>query len=88
MRIDVAEQVRRRGWQQPRRRPVAQIITPVELSIAETIRSEVREARPDLLIVGTQGRSGIEKFFLGSVAEELLKLSDVDVLAAPAPPKA
>src|SRR3546814_5587783 len=26
MRIDVAEQVRRRGWQQPRRRPVAQII--------------------------------------------------------------
>ena len=69
-------------------RPVAQIITPVELSIAETIRSEVREARPDLLIVGTQGRSGIEKFFLGSVAEELLKLSDVDVLAAPAPPKA
>src|SRR3546814_1412355 len=26
MRIDVAEQMRRRGWQQPRRRPMAQII--------------------------------------------------------------
>lgn len=66
-------------------RPVAQLIAPVELSISETIRREVREARPDLLIVGARGRSGIEKFFLGSVAEEILKLSDVDVLAAPAP---
>ena len=63
--------------------PTQQQIAEVELSIADTIRTTVREHRPDLLIVGTHGRSGIEKFFLGSVAEEILKLSEVDVLATP-----
>nr|WP_246215685.1 universal stress protein [Microvirga makkahensis] len=35
---------------------------------------------PDLLVIGTHGRSGIAKMFLGSVAEEVLRSLDVDIL--------
>lgn len=38
----------------------------------------------DLIVVGTQGHTGIRRFMLGSVAEEVLRLSEVDVLAVPA----
>lgn len=34
--------------------------------------------------MGTHGRSIATKFFLGSVAEEVLRYSDVDVLIVPA----
>lgn len=37
----------------------------------------------DLIVVGTRGRSGIARFVLGSVAEEVLRLSGRDVLAIP-----
>lgn len=57
----------------------------VQMSVPETIRSTVRQYRPDLLIIGTHGRSGIEKFLLGSVAEEILRMAEIDVLAVPPP---
>lgn len=37
----------------------------------------------DLLVIGTRGRSGIAKVLLGSVAEEILRIVDVDILAVP-----
>jgi nucleotide-binding universal stress UspA family protein len=37
----------------------------------------------DLIVVGTRGRSGAEKIFLGSVAEEVLRGARIDVLAVP-----
>jgi nucleotide-binding universal stress UspA family protein len=52
--------------------------TPIEV-----IRAAVQSSRPDLLIIGTQGRSGLPRVLLGSVAEEVLKSVEVDVLAVP-----
>lgn len=49
----------------------------------EVIGRAIRELGPDLLIVGTHGRSGLIKVLIGSVTEELLRSVDVDVLAVP-----
>jgi universal stress protein E len=39
----------------------------------------VKETMPDLIVIGTHGR--FAKMLLGSVAEEVLRSIDVDVLA-------
>ncbi len=49
----------------------------------EVISRVVKEMKPDLLIVGTHGRSGIAKMLLGSVTEEALRTLGVDILAVP-----
>ncbi|SFV33132.1 universal stress protein [Hyphomicrobium facile] len=38
---------------------------------------------PELLVVGTHGRSGVAKMLLGSVAEQLLRTMELDILAVP-----
>lgn len=42
-----------------------------------------RELSTDLVVVGTHGRTGITKLLLGSVAEEVLRTAERDVLAVP-----
>ncbi|MFB6089598.1 MAG: universal stress protein [Halobellus sp.] len=37
----------------------------------------------DLLVVGTHGRTGVERFVLGSVAEKVVRLSETPVLVVP-----
>ncbi len=64
---------------QPRRR-VTQLI---EVSAAAVIRDRIRKEKADLVVIGTHGRTGAAKFFLGSVAEEILRTSEVDVLVVP-----
>lgn len=64
---------------QPRRR-VTQLI---EVSAAAAIRDRIRAEKADLVVIGTQGRTGLAKFFVGSVAEEILRTSEVDVLVVP-----
>jgi nucleotide-binding universal stress UspA family protein len=54
-----------------------------EGSAFEVISRVVEEMRPDLLVMGTHGRSGIIKVLLGSVTEEALRSLDVDILAVP-----
>lgn len=39
--------------------------------------------RPDLLVIGIHGRSGLLKVLLGSVTEEALRSLNVDILAVP-----
>jgi len=48
----------------------------------EALCSAVREIGADLLVVGTHGRTGLRWFFLGSVAERVVRHSPVDVLVA------
>jgi universal stress protein E len=43
----------------------------------------IEKVAPDLLVVGTHGRSGVAKFLLGSVAEQLLRTTEIDILAVP-----
>ncbi len=47
------------------------------------LRKAVDEFEPDLVVLGTRGRSGILRLVLGSVAEDLLDWLPVDVLAVP-----
>lgn len=56
-----------------------------ETSTGRMLCALAKETGADLIVVGTQGNTGIRRFVLGSVAQEVLRLSDVDVLAVPAP---
>ena len=47
------------------------------------ISKAVEQVKPDVLIIGTHGRTGIAKALLGSVTEEVLRSLDVDILAVP-----
>ncbi len=49
----------------------------------DIIREEVREWRPDILVVGTHGHGAVDRYFLGSVAEQLLQELPVSLLAVP-----
>jgi len=51
----------------------------------EVLSRIVTERTPDLLVIGTHGRSGIAKIFLGSVAEEILRSFKIDILVVPRP---
>jgi len=50
---------------------------------AEAIAGAVEQAKPDLLVIGSRGLSGVKRLFLGSVAQELMGSVAVDVLAVP-----
>lgn len=47
---------------------------------AETIKEVADTEGVDLIVISASGKSGIHRFVLGSVAEKVLKNSDVDVL--------
>jgi len=49
----------------------------------EVISRVVEETAPDLLVIGTHGRSGLLKGMLGSVTEAALRSLSVDILAVP-----
>lgn len=54
-----------------------------EGSPIEVISDVISELRPDLLVMGTHGRSAIVKALIGSVTEEALRSLSVDILAVP-----
>jgi len=49
---------------------------------SEILQKHVAELVPDLVVLGTHGRTGVSKLFLGSVAEALLDVLPRDVLVA------
>lgn len=49
----------------------------------EAILSYASENAIDLLVMGSQGLSGLDRFLLGSVTERVVRLSDVPVLSVP-----
>ena len=63
--------------------PVQSILSPADRTPAHHICAAAREVSADLIVVGTRGRTGVAKILLGSVAEEVLRISDRDVLAVP-----
>jgi nucleotide-binding universal stress UspA family protein len=48
--------------------------------VYERIEHAIESLAPDLLVMGTHGRSGVRKWLLGSVAEKALRHTAVDVL--------
>ena len=55
-----------------------------EGTVREVIHRELDRLRPDLLVIGTQGRTGAAHALLGSVADDLLRSPPCDVLAVKA----
>ncbi|MEY9411845.1 nucleotide-binding universal stress UspA family protein [Bradyrhizobium ottawaense] len=49
----------------------------------QIITRAVEEKRPDMLVMGTHGRSGLLRALIGSVTEEVLRSLNVDVLVVP-----
>jgi len=47
------------------------------------IAQSVGTWQPDLLVVGTRGKAGLRRTFMGSVAQELISRLDIDILAVP-----
>lgn len=46
-----------------------------------------RALRPDMVVMGTHGRSGVERLFSGSVAEDVVRMSPAPVMAARGSPR-
>jgi len=47
---------------------------------AEAILEYADRVDVDLIVMGTRGRSGLDRFLLGSVAERVIRMSDVPVM--------
>ena len=47
---------------------------------SESILNVAEEENVDLIIIASSGKSGLHRFVIGSVAEEVLKNADIDVL--------
>lgn len=48
--------------------------------VAEIIVKEAKKWPADLLVVGTHGRRGFSRFFLGSVADNIIRIATVPIL--------
>ena len=51
--------------------------------VEDEILRRIREWEPDLVVVGTHGRGGFERFLLGSVATRIVHNGDANVLVVP-----
>jgi len=58
--------------------------TMQEGTVREVLYQQIGRRNPDLLVIGTHGRTGVAHAFLGSVAEDLLRDLPCDVLAVKA----
>jgi nucleotide-binding universal stress UspA family protein len=59
------------------------VVRPTDESTGMAINNYANAGKVDLIVVGTHGRSGLENWLLGSVAESVLSHAEVDVLAVP-----
>jgi nucleotide-binding universal stress UspA family protein len=57
------------------------VTTEVRVGVpSEAILASAREAGTDLVVMGTHGRTGVERFLIGSVAERVVRHADVPVV--------
>ncbi|MFM0741814.1 universal stress protein [Paraburkholderia xenovorans] len=58
-------------------------VAPIGEDISERIRICANEFNSDLLVLGTHGRRGFKRLFLGSVAERVVRSASLPVLLVP-----
>ncbi|WP_153141777.1 universal stress protein [Paraburkholderia agricolaris] len=58
-------------------------VAPIGEDISERIRITANEFNADLLVLGTHGRRGFKRLFLGSVAERVVRSANCPVLLVP-----
>lgn len=56
------------------------LVESEEKHVSDMLAEAAAEWQADLLIVGTHGRRGVERYFVGSVAERLVRKSEVSLL--------
>lgn len=59
------------------------VVRPEETTVANEILKAAEELKADLIVVATQGKGAVARMVLGSVAQQVLRDSAVDVLAIP-----
>lgn len=66
---------------------VGSVVEAIEFapSVHRAIRTYADENGVDLVVMGTHGRTGFERYLLGSVAEKTVRTAPVPVLTVPAP---
>ncbi len=60
--------------------PVEYDLVPQKANVAESIRSEVNAKAVDLVVLTSHGRGAVTRFWLGSVADELVRSLAVPIL--------
>ncbi|WP_345814496.1 universal stress protein [Paraburkholderia sp. PREW-6R] len=58
-------------------------VAPIGEDVSERIRISANEFNADLMVLGTHGRRGFKRLFLGSVAERVLRSASLPVLLVP-----
>src|SRR5215813_3417572 len=48
--------------------------------VYDEIKGAIEDEKPELLVMGTHGRRGVERWFMGSTTEKLLRHSPVPML--------
>lgn len=66
-------------------RSTVSILRPNETTVAQAILAATTEAASDLVVVSTHCKGVLTRNLLGSVTEQILRFSSVDVLAVPPP---
>lgn len=56
------------------------LIEALKRRVSETIAEKAKELGVDLIVIGRHGQRGLARLILGSVAEQLARLSEVSVL--------
>ena len=63
--------------------PAEKVVRPEETTVANEILKAALELNADLIVVATQGKGAVARMVLGSVAQQVLKDAQCDVLAMP-----
>jgi nucleotide-binding universal stress UspA family protein len=57
-----------------------EVIVDWSIDLWDAVQRTIKEKHIDLIVMGTHGRTGVDKFLMGSVAEEIFRRSPVPVL--------
>jgi len=87
--------------EQQGQRAIDDVIAQAEAAAVDTIEGVVARGDPhraildyvdgagiDLIVMGTHGRSGLDRYLLGSTTEKVVRLAEVPVLSVPMVPDA
>ncbi len=77
----IAALVRKRGFE-----PETRIVEAIGTRVADVIVRHAKRWRADLIVMGTHGRRGINRMFMGSDAELVVRTAPVPVLLVRAGP--
>ena len=58
----------------------ALVLEATDKRVAELIASGAETFGADLIVVGTHGRRGVDRFLVGSVAENLMRIANISLL--------